>query len=354
MAARLSVIVPVRNGAAFLAETLPALIAVRPAGTELLVGDDGSTDASARVAAANGARVVRTSMPAGPAAARNRAAREATGDILVFLDADVRIHRDTLDRLLSPFADRSVAATFGSYDDAPTATSWVSRYKNLAHHFVHQRSRREAQTFWAGCGAIRRPVFETMGGFDERYPRPSIEDVELGYRLRESGHRIVLVREATVTHLKDWTLANWLLSDLRDRAVPWARLVLWGRRLPTDLNFTTGDRLALALVAVALAAAFGAIVEPRLVLLSLLCLAGTLPIDARLLHFMRARGSLAFTVAAALLHAGHRIAAVTGAAVALLSYRRGSDRPAGGKAVDPLPAESTEGVDPGTLLDRGL
>ena len=76
---------------------------------------------------------------------------------------------------------------------APRLQGVVSQYRNLLHHFVHQHGNSEASTFWAGCGAIRRSVFEEMGGFDEqRFPTPSIEDIELGYRLRQAGHRILL------------------------------------------------------------------------------------------------------------------------------------------------------------------
>ena len=44
---------------------------------------------------------------------------------------------------------------FGSYDDTPTDRGFVSRYKNLLHHYVHQTARREASTFWTGLGAVR-------------------------------------------------------------------------------------------------------------------------------------------------------------------------------------------------------
>ena len=94
-------------------------------------------------------------------------------------------------------------AVFGSYDDAPAAAGLVARYKNLYHHYVHQRSGASAQSFWAGCGAVRRSAFLAVGGFDEeRYPRPSIEDIELGYRLTDAGYRIRFRPDLMVKHLK--------------------------------------------------------------------------------------------------------------------------------------------------------
>ena len=65
-----------------------------------------------------------------------------------------------------------------------------------------------------------------MGGHDERYRRPCIEDIELGYRLRDAGHEIRLCRDLQVKHLKRWRLGDMLTTDLLKRAVPWTRLML--------------------------------------------------------------------------------------------------------------------------------
>jgi GT2 family glycosyltransferase len=318
----LSVVVPVRDGREYLGRTLPPLLASLPAGSELIVVDDASRDGSADLARDLGARTIRLEGPRGPAAARNRGAAEARGDLLVFLDADVRVHPDTLRRLLAPLAEGGTDAAFGSYDGEPPERSWVSLYKNLAHHFVHQRSRPEASTFWAGCGAVRRSVFESVGGFDEAYERPSIEDVELGYRLRAAGLRIRLVPEAQVTHLKRWTLASWLASDLRDRAIPWARLVRQGRGLPADLNFTLAGRAATALVGLALAALGLSLLVPRLLAVAAAALLLAIALDAPLLAFLARRVSLPFAAAAAGLHVLHRAVGLLGFAVGLATPAR--------------------------------
>jgi len=138
---------------------------------------------------------------------------------------------------------------FGSYDAAPEAPGLVSQYRNLLHHFVHQSARRDASTFWAGCGAIRRDVFLAHGGFDTRYHRPSIEDIELGYRLRASGARIQLAPEIQVTHLKRWTFWGMVVGDVRDRALPWTELIVRSGRLPNDLNLDRRSRLSALCVA---------------------------------------------------------------------------------------------------------
>ena len=305
-----------RDAARYLPRTLPPLLAALPAASELILCDDGSEDASAELATALGCRVLRGSAPAGAAAARNRAAAVARGRILVFLDADVRVRPETLPRLLETFDDPTAEAAFGSYDDDPPPTSVVSVYKNLAHHFVHQRSSRHASTFWSGCGAIRSAVFVARGGFDATVF--GIEDVELGYRLREHGHPIRLVPTAQVTHLKEWTLVGWLISDVRDRALPWARLVRSGRGLPRDLNFRAADRVASLLV---LAAAGLAVVAPWLpiaVAPAVLAAALALVLDRELLAFFARRRSPRFAAAAAALQLLHRLAGLTGFAAGFL------------------------------------
>jgi glycosyltransferase involved in cell wall biosynthesis len=324
-----AVIVPARDATPFLRASLPPLLAAA-AGHEVLVIDDASRDETAAVAAALGARVVTLSEGSGPAAARNAGARAASGapEILVFLDADVRVHADTLVRLLAPFSDPTVTATFGSYDDAPPVRSTISLYKNLAHHFVHQRSGTEASTFWAGCGAIRRDVFGVLGGFDERYLRPSIEDVELGYRLTAAGHRIRLVHAAQVKHLKRWMLLSWLQADLRDRAIPWARLVRAGRGLPRDLNFTWRDRAATALVALALLLVALAVLRPGSAVLAALALAAAAVIDVPFARFCARRVSLRFALAATGLHLLHRAVALAGLLLGLLLPRQAASLPA--------------------------
>ncbi len=316
---RLSVVVPVKNGAEHLERTLPALVAALPAGAELIVSDDGSRDASADVARRYGARVVHSHTSAGPAAARNRGAREASGDVLAFLDADVRVHPDTLERLLRPLSDPNLAAVFGSYDATPAARSWVSLYKNLAHHFVHQRSAGAASTFWAGCGAVRAGVFRDLLGFDERYARASIEDVELGYRLRERGHRIELVPDAQVTHLKRWTLASFLAADLRDRAVPWARLLRCGRRLPPALNFTAKDRAATASVGLGLLfATSGPWLGVPALVAAVACFATAVALDLPFLAFAARSVSPVFAIVAAALQLLHRVAGLVGLVIGML------------------------------------
>ena len=255
----MSVIVPVYQGARVLPRCLAALRAseMPPGSWELIVVDDASTDATALVAAEFADAVIRLpDRPRGPAYARNRGVELARGEIVVFVDADVCVHTDTLRRFSGVFAgDPNVSAAFGAYDTQPEAPQVVSQYRNLLHHYVHWQSAGEAETFWGGCGAIRRDVFLEAGRYDEwSYPRPQIEDVELGHRVRALGHRIVLRPEIQCTHLKRWTLRGVITGDFRDRGVPWTRMLIQqGLATKTrTLNLRTVEKLNTVLIWLAL------------------------------------------------------------------------------------------------------
>ncbi|MDP1909956.1 MAG: glycosyltransferase family A protein, partial [Hyphomicrobium sp.] len=233
----LSVIIPVYNSAAMLEVCLRALAESQLPPLEVIVVDDGSTDESAAVALRSGARLLRMPRNSGPASARNLGAEQALGEILVFVDADVEVHADALGIIARRFADDpKLDAVFGSYDDTPSDPGLVSRFRNLLHCYVHRDAPRQANTFWAGCGAIRRSAFQSVGGFDTSYATCSTEDVELGMRLARQHHRIEIDTAIQVRHLKRWTLASMIRTDIFRRAVPFAELMLREKSYPKVLG----------------------------------------------------------------------------------------------------------------------
>ena len=326
----ISAIVPVFDGEAMLTRSLAPLTRFLRDGAiaELIVVDDGSTDASAAVATSLGARVIASGGRLGPGGARNRGAAVARGAILWFVDADVVVHDDAADVLASALEDEGVAAVFGTYDDAPGAPGFLSQYRNLLHRHHHVGADPDARTFWAGCGAVRATAFAEVGGFDAaRYPRPSIEDVELGLRLRDRGAVIRIEPRLQAKHLKAWRIANLVRTDIVDRAMPWTRLML-ERRMPAVLNTRPAERWRAGLawlVALSLPAAMAGLVPwlapPALGLAALSANAGLVA------RFSRARGP-GFALGAGLFHQIHYLYAsagfVAGALAAVFAGARAS------------------------------
>jgi hypothetical protein len=250
MTPKISIIIAAYNAAATLDRCLRAIAAAHAAGAECIVADDGSADGTPAIAREFGVKVLTAANgPRGPAYARNLAAREAAGEILWFIDADVCAHDDAGARIATHFdADPDLAAVIGAYDDAPDDPAFLSQYRNLMHSFYHHAGGGVAYTFWAGCGAIRRAVFLAHGGFSLAYRRPSIEDIELGYRLTEAGCRLRLDPSIQGTHLKRWTFLNMVRTDVFDRALPWTELILRHRSMPNHLNLQWAQRISVVLV----------------------------------------------------------------------------------------------------------
>jgi glycosyltransferase involved in cell wall biosynthesis len=260
---------------------------------------------------------------AGPSRARNDGADRATGDVLVFVDADVVVHRDAFRRIREAFAaDDELTGVFGSYDDSPPAPDPVSGFRNLLHHHVHQSAAGPARTFWAGLGAVRRGAFLAAGGFDhDAFPGAAIEDVELGFRLTDLGARIRLDPALQGTHLKRWRLGEMIHTDVFRRGVPWIALLARRRAIPAELNLAWRHRLSTALVLAGLAAAIGR--RP--------CTAagawGAFVLVNRSFYALLARRrGTAQAVAGVGLHAAHQLAAAAAVPLGVLAHLRAARR----------------------------
>lgn len=286
----LTVVVPATDDAPTLSRCLEAIRSAADPPEQVVVVDDPSIDHAA--------------------AARNEGAREAVGDVLVFVDADVVVHEDVFVRIRESFAsDPELMALFGSYDEAPGARDLVSVFRNLLHHHVHQTGAGPACTFWAGLGAMRRDAFEDHGGFTEH----PIEDIELGMRLSRDGARIVLDPSIQGKHLKRWTVWSMVRTDLLIRGAPWIGLLLEHRdHVSTSaLNLGWRHRLsALASVALVAAAPLAVALPLAGLALGLFSLGALVALNRSFYGLLLRREGFARTAGGVALHVVHLLTAV--------------------------------------------
>lgn len=293
-----TVIVPVYNDGDNLRRCLTALSASTCDGFEVLVVDDGSTENVQTLVEPFGYRVLRIDGPGGPARARNRGVAQVSSEVLVFVDADVCVHSDTVERFMQHFmADSQLAAVIGSYDDEPACVDFLSQYRNLYHHYIHSCCPGEVTTFWTGCGAMRREVFLQYGGFDEkRYARPMIEDIELGTWIAADGGRLLLDPQIQCKHLKRWSLSNIVRTDIFQRGIVWVDLMLRSGKVVQTLNVTWSQRVSVVLVFGAGVLLLLAVLWPWTLILAALSAATVTWINRDLYRFFRSRRNLWFAL----------------------------------------------------------
>lgn len=310
----LSVIVPFHRDLAKLTRCLSGIQAAAahlPKETllrETIVVADGAREDPAGVAGAHGARLIAIDGPRGPATARNRGADVASGDILVFVDSDVVIDPGSLAQVATRLSrEPELTALFGAYDEDPPEQGFISQGKNLAHCFIHQRSAGEARTFWAGLGAMRADAFAALGGFDERFTRPSVEDIDLGYRIRASNGRIVLDPTVQGRHMKRWTLRSAVITEIRDRGIPWTQLLHRYGGLHEDLNLTRAYRACVAVAYGTVACALGAMWWPVLLAPAAFGVVALWMIDRPYYRFFSNRRGQAYAIAWFPIHLLHHL-----------------------------------------------
>ena len=319
---RLSAIVPATDSPATLARCQAAIAAAADGPDELIVVHEVNGDGP------------------GPAAARNNGARGASGDVLVFVDSDVAVHTDAFTRIRAALErDRGLVGLIGSYDDDPAARGLVSRFRNLLHHHVHQDSAGPVGSFWSGLGAIRRDAFVLSGGFDaDGFTVSSMEDVEFGMRLAADGARIELDPELLGTHLKGWSLASMVRTDVVRRGMPWVALLLRRRELPGELNLSRRHRLAAASWVLAAGSLAGR--RPR----AALAASGVaVAANLRFYRLLARRMGPAGVLAGVPLHALHYLSAAVAVPLGVVHYLHGlavdRDEP---RVAAPATADETE------------
>ncbi|MDQ3812562.1 MAG: glycosyltransferase [Armatimonadota bacterium] len=201
MKPKISVIIPCLNEERRLGATLQALREqpASPDDFEIIVVDGGSTDRTAEIAQAAGARVIHSEKGLGRQ--RNAGARAAAGDWIAFVDADITVSRDWLAQALQRIACADADVLLGPVL-APHDGTWIERAWGVHLQMRRQRAAHAGESVFRLVSTqnlfVERSAFETVGGFDEELS--SGEDTFLSYSLRKQGYRIAYDDGLAVCH----------------------------------------------------------------------------------------------------------------------------------------------------------
>lgn len=206
-----SVIIPAYNAEQTISSGLESLTnqSLSRKDYEIIVVDDGSTDNTAEIIKKFNVKYI-FQPNQGPAAARNRGAFEAAGEIILFTDSDCVPERNWIQEMTKPFKNIDVAGVKGIYK---------TRQQNLAARFAQAEFEDRydmlaKQSFIdmvdTYSAAFRRDVFLEMGGFDESFPDANNEDTDFSYRLVAAGHKLIFNPQAAVYHTHPDTFLNYL------------------------------------------------------------------------------------------------------------------------------------------------
>lgn len=168
-------------------------------------------DKPGRVSETGQVRFDHSETPLSPARARNRGAAQARGQLLAFLDADCQPAPDWLTCLVARLADPTVAVVGGGVVIAADNYWTLADNLSMFHEYRAELPPGERRQLPSLNLAVRRAVFQAVGGFDERFPRPAGEDADLTLRLRAAGHRLVFEPRAVVRHAPPRASAGALL-----------------------------------------------------------------------------------------------------------------------------------------------
>ncbi len=212
----ISVIIPAWNAEASIKDCLESITNQSKQPYEIIFVDDGSTDNTTTIAREFNITLLSTGGRKGPAIARNMGASASKGQVILFLDSDVIVPGDLIEKMASHFADESIWAVQTLYTPICPASDLVSQYQNYYYYYSFSRMPETGNaTFATWCSAVRRDKFIEIGGFNVRIPEPTVEDEELGYTIVDNGGIIILDKSILVNHLAAYNLAQFTTRRLR-------------------------------------------------------------------------------------------------------------------------------------------
>lgn len=209
----ISVVIPVRNDIENLGICIDYIRTSSKKPSEILIVDDASDEEIGKGLSNMGVSIIRLDKQCGPSYARNIGANAAKGDVVLFLDSDVFIREDTIEKIIHEFEERGEEAVMGVFDDYQHYRRFFSDYKNLWMKYSYEKIPERAALFYTSLAAIKKDVFLKVGGFDVGYNRPSTEDTAFGNILWNNGIKPLINPEIKAIHNKEYSFYGILKTD---------------------------------------------------------------------------------------------------------------------------------------------
>lgn len=227
----ISIVIPTYNSAKFMPALLESIFKQAVEDMEVIIVDDCSTDNTVETVEKYPVRVIRMEKNGGPARARNRGVDEARGDIIFFLDSDVIVLEGTVQEVKDYFIKNPGAnCVIGVCATEPLNKGFVPKYMAM-FEYIHLLGTRDnkVSVFAPRCGAIKKELFQSAGGYDESYKGADVEDFELARRINRIDSILLnpkmLVRHQFVNNFEE-AVRNYF-----KRAVMWIHLFIKDKQL---------------------------------------------------------------------------------------------------------------------------
>ena len=207
-----SLIIPAYNAEKTIGSCLESALAqsLPRENYEIIVIDDGSTDKTPEIVRNYPVRLIKQENQ-GPAAARNKGAIEAKGDILIFTDSDCELDSNFLEKIIAPIEQSTeIAGVQGSYKTKQK--EFMAQFAQIEIGTRYKRMAKNKYIDFIGtyAAAYKKDIFQKYRGFDTAFPLASGEDTDFSYRLSQNGYKLVFNPQAFVYHKHPSTLKSYL------------------------------------------------------------------------------------------------------------------------------------------------
>jgi GT2 family glycosyltransferase len=221
----ISIIVPIGKATSVLNDCIGALLTTKSSNAEIILVFDREVDNYFFVFPHRSVRIVFTGKQSGPAYTRNLGAKYANGEVLFFIDSDVIVHQGTFSAILHCLMDENCDVLTGVYSYDCGYTNYASIFKNIWMRTTYLMLKNPVPVVNSALMAIHREAFDKVGGFDNSYLTPSLEDSDLGRRLNSQGLRCCISKDFCAIHRKRYSIGALIKTDF-SRSIAETRLLL--------------------------------------------------------------------------------------------------------------------------------